>query len=882
MRKVLKYRNYLLLMLVASACSTTKNTFVSRNYHSITSHYNVFFNGNESFKKGINRAETAQSDNFTKMLPLFYYSDKDISQTVAGDMDRAIKKATKVITLHSITAKPELKKGTQSPKQKEFYSKKEYNKWIDDNYLLLGKSYVYQNQFGLAGETFKHIITNFPGQSVTYSALIWLSRVYIETGEYREAEKILISLQSDEKLPKKYKEDFYTSYADLYIKEKNFSKAAPMLEEAIKLVRKKHYRIRYTYILAQIYQESQEPEKALQAYKKVIKMDPPYEMTFNAKINMAGSFQAGSDGGKEILSLLRKMLKDEKNKDFQDQIYYALAEISLKEGNTEEAISLYKLSISKSVSNFNQKGLSYLALADYYYAIPEYALAQAYYDSTMQNIDNSFENFDILNNKTKSLTHLVENLVIYELEDSVQVLAKMPEAQLYGIIDNIIADVVAREQEELNRKAEEMQDQQFGMMNQNEGMTQQPGTQGEEASWYFYNLNAKSFGQPDFRMRWGTRKLEDNWRRKNKQVMESFETAETQTQSDTASTEKIKILNTKTREYYLQNIPFTDSALASSNERLVNALFNMGEVYRFELKDMDDAIICFEKLVEKYPAHQLAFPSYYNLFEIYGILNNVPKRDSYRNILINRFPDNPRAKILANPEYVKELEEELNRVNRYYEETYQHYKAADYNAVIRNADNAIIQYKGDTNIPRFMLLRAISYGQLQGRERLNEELAVIIDTYPGHEVSEYAKEIKDFIYTVSPDIKTADITAQAEEIFIFNPAEPHYFIVSAIKTVDINQLNFNLINFNLDNYENLNLGILKTEVKDANLLVVQSFSDLEKAQRYFLGVSVKRTDITGSNNPENVSFFLISESNYARLLQDGETTKYLLFYEKHY
>jgi tetratricopeptide (TPR) repeat protein len=855
---------------------------VSRSYHNVTSHYNIFFNGTESFKKGIKRAETSQSDNYLKILPLFWYSDKAVSQAITGDMDRAIKKATKVITLHSITAKPKLKKGPQSPRQKEFYNKKEYNRWIDDNYMLMGIGYMYQNQFGLAGETFKYVITNFPDQAVKYGAMIWLSRVYIETAEYREAEKILISLQSDEKMPRKYKEDFYTSFADLHIKEKNYSKAAEMLEKAIKLVRKKLYRIRYTYILAQLYQEAAEPEKALAAYRKVVKMNPPYEMTFNAKINMAGSFQAGAQGGKEITDLLRKMLKDEKNKDFQDQIYYALANISMKEGNKEEGIGLYKQSILKSVSNFNQKGLSYLALADFYYAIPEYALAQAYYDSTMQNIQNSHENFKQIEAKTKSLTHLVENLVVYELQDSVQILAKLPESNLYEVIDKIIAQVVAKEQEELKRKSEEMLDQQFGMMNQNTGTNdRQPGS-GEGGSWYFYNLNAKGFGQPDFRMRWGSRKLEDNWRRKNKQVVENFETGENQSKSDTASTTKIQVLSNKTREFYLQNIPFSDSALAISDEKLVTALFKMGEVYRNELGDMNKAISSFEQVISRYPDHKLAFSSYLNLYEIYDLLKNPAKTEYYKSLIISKYPDNPRAKILANPEYVKELELEMNKVSRFYEETYLRYKAADYNTTVANADFAKMQYKDDPVLPRFMLLRALSMGQLQGKEKLKTELDSLVKTYPKHEVSTYAKELIEYIYSMSPDIKIADVTAQAEEMYTYDSTEIHYLVVSAVKKVDINQLNFNLVNFNLDNYDNLNLGILKSGTPDRNILVVQSFSDLEKARRYFNGLNSKKQDIIGTNKAEDITIFLISTGNYNKMMLDNSISKYLLFYEKHY
>jgi tetratricopeptide (TPR) repeat protein len=847
----------------------------------MTSHYNVFFNGTESFKKGIKRAETAKAENYSRILPIFYYSDKDIAQSVNGDMDRAIKKASKVITLHSITAKPELKKGPQSPKQKEFYNKKEYNRWIDDNYLLMGKAYVYQNQFSLAGETFRHIIASFTGEPVVFSALIWLSRVNIETGEFTEAEKILTTLQSDRKMPKKYRQDFYLTYADYWLKQKDFAKSAQYLEKALKLTWNKHYRLRYTYILAQVYQAAGKPEKALKAFRKVVKMKPPYEMTFNAKINMAGSFQAGSEGGKEIVNLLRKMIKDEKNKDFLDQIYYALGNIAMKEGRKDEAVDLYKQSVYKSVNNVNQKGLSYLALGDYYYSIPDYAAAQAYYDSTMQNIENSYEDYDALSKKTKSLTHLVENLVVYELEDSVQMLAKLPEAELNERIDKIIAVVIKKEEEEAKRKQEEMLDQQFGMMNQNRA-DDRLNSDNEGSSWYFYNLAAKGFGQPDFRMRWGNRKLEDNWRRKNKQVVENFETAENAAKSDSAGDSKTVVLSTKTREFYLQNIPFTDSALQSSTERLVNALFNMGEIYRKEFGDMDKSISCFQELISKYPDHKLVFPSYYNLYEIYGTLNNEGKREEYKNLMISKFPDNPRSKILADPEYVKQMEKEMNKVNDYYEDTYNNYKSGNYPAVVGRANYAISQYKGDDIIPRIMLLKALSVGQLQGKEQMKTELDTLISHYPEHEVSKYAQELIDYIYSMSPEIKTADITAKAEEIYVYDSAEVHFLAIAAIKKTDINQINFNLLNFNLDNYENLNLNILMSEVSDHNILAVMSFGNLEKARRYYTALNDRRKDIIGNNSEEDVRIFLISKGNFDKLVADKALDKYLLFYQKHY
>lgn len=518
LNRIIRFITFLILV-VAVSCSTQKNTTMSRNYHNLISHYNIYFNGLESYKRGVNRVGKDFKDNFTRVLPVFYFSVPEAVSAVAPDMDRAIEKATKVITLHSITAKPDLKRGNLTEKQKEFYNKKEFNKWVDDDYMLMGKAYIYKNQFKMAVETFKKVVTDFPEEPIRYEALIWMARGYNELGEYRDSENILEMIRADEDLPDEYRGDLYSTWADLLIKQNKYAQAIPKLLKALDDAHSKQQRIRFTYILAQLYQETDASQEAVANYRKVIKMNPPYDMTFNAKINMASSYNVGSGRGDEIQKLLTKMLKDNKNIDYQDQIYYALGKIALKQGKTKEAIENFKLSAQKSVNNPNQKGLTYLALADIYYNIPEYSLAQAYYDSTVQNIGNDYEDYENLVTKSKSLTNLVKYLRVYTLEDSLQMLANMPEAERLDKIDQIIENVRKKEEEDRLRKQEDKENNVSGGMAMNRpatGMNQKGG------KWYFYNLTAKSFGQPEFRMRWGNRKLEDNWRRKTNNRLRSL------------------------------------------------------------------------------------------------------------------------------------------------------------------------------------------------------------------------------------------------------------------------------------------------------------------------------------------------------------------------
>ena len=853
---------------------------MSRSFHNTTSHYNVYFNGYESYKRGIRRTEKDYQDNFSRLLPIFYFSDPLVAQSVSSDMQRALEKATKVITLHSITAKPELKKGPQTEKQKEFYSKKEYNRWFDDNYLLMGKAYTYKNDFALAIESLKKLITDFPDEETSIEGMIWLARNYNEQGEYREAEKLLNNLSNSEDFPRNLKEKLYTTYADYYLKQGQYTGAIENLERALKHTRKKHYRIRYTYILAQLYQEVNNSEKAISAYRKVIKMNPPYEMTFNAKINMASSFRAGSGKGREFRNLLEKMLRDDKNLEYQDQIYYALGNIALKENKEQQAIDYYKLSATRSVNNVNQKGLSYLSIADIYYSKPDYSLAQAYYDSSMQNIDQQYDAYDELSRKTTSLNHLVEHLNVFVLEDSLQNLASMSENERFKVIDKIIEEVTKKEEEERKRQQEQMQDMQYGMQMGNINRANNTTTEG--GKWYFYNMNAKSFGQPEFRMKWGNRKLEDNWRRKNKQSLDFIPTSETDEEADSSTTETVKILSNKSREFYLKDIPLSDSALEQSHTRLEKALYNMGLVYQNELLDYQEAIKSYKEGLERYPGGEYGVLSAYNLYDYYNRRNIEDSAMYYRNYIIRNYPDNPRAKILTNPDFVRQLEEEQNRANVLYEETYNAYRAGSYNRVITNSEYAFSQFRGDPTLPKFKLLRALSIGKLEGNDRLTDELQAVIDQFPDNEVSKFAAEVIETVYNMSPEIAVTDTQEAAEEIYSFEEDAVYYFGVSTSRTPDFNQLNFNLINFNLDHFNRQNLGLVTEQIGSGNVIFVRSFEDLETAMRYYNTYQSNRDAVFKDLDPESVTAFIISENNYYRLKEDTELRKYYLYFRKYY
>jgi tetratricopeptide (TPR) repeat protein len=874
----------LILFVLFSGCSTQKNTFVTRTYHNITAKYNILFNGDVSFAKGMKKIEDSFKDDYSEVLPIFIYSDEELVKSISPEMDKTIKKGTKLVSLHSITVKPKLKSSKAlSQKKRTFYNKKEFNKWVDNNYLLMGKAHFYKHDFNLAQETFRFILNEFKSEEITYDAQLWLARIYNETGEYKSSEEILTLLEKDENLPMRLKVDFHTTLADFYLKQNNVSSAILHLEKAKDKVKNKRLKVRYTFILAQLYEKEGMHKKASDLYHKVTRMNPPYEMTFNAKINRALAYEKGYGSVKEIEGQLSRMLKDDKNSEYQDQIYYALGNIAYKEGNISKAIKQYKKSVQYNVNNITQKARSYLTLADLYYEMPEYVNAQAYYDSAVTLIDIDYPDYDIIYAKSKSLNSLVKEINTVNLEDSVQRLAKLPKDELLSYIDNLIEQVKKKEQEEIIRKQEQALNKQFGYNMGTDRRTTQQGFS-EGVQWYFYNETARSLGYKEFKLKWGNRKLEDNWRRANKNVISFGESVSTE-DSDFITDEESKnskILSNKSREFYLRNIPLTDSMLEISHRLVETALYNMGLIYKNELKDYGKAIDSFKELIKRYPVSEYLLTSYYYLYDIYIKEDNKAMVEMYKNRIISQFPNSTYAKLLTNPDYFKEIEEGQNKIQYYYIETYDNYLNKQYNNVIQQTEYAIETYPDDKLIPQFAYLRTLSIGRTRDIKTFKEELYNIISTYPRTEVAEDAKNIISYLDKEHPDIKEEEEKEIAISLYEFSENTEHFFALVLNKGINANQLMFNVINFNLDNFDDLNLKVESSELNSTqDIITVISFKNKAEALNYYNKTS-SDDSIFKDVNKEGVLKMVISKGNLNILKTDKSADRYLKFFNEYY
>ncbi len=869
------------MLVVAIGCSVEKNTGTTRFYHSLTSKYNIYFNGNESFKAGADKVIRAYKDNYSELLRVFEYSDPLTVSISSADMERAIQKASKVISLKSITAKPEVDRNKVLTEQEEkFLNRREYNDWVEKSYLLMGKARVYKHDYELAKLTLSYNISNAYDPEVKAEASIWLAQVYAETGNYNEAQRILTELEITKGFPKNLLALYYATFTDLYTKQKRFGEAAESLEKALNYVSGKRNKCRFTFLLAQLYEKNGDKMKAAAYYRKIINMNPPYEMEFNARINLAGVFDTAQDNPAAVRKEIGKMIKDPKNKEYLDQIYYALAGLSQKEGKYEEAINYYKKSAALSTSNKNQKGKSFLALADYYFALPDYVNAGKYYDSAVYFLDERYPEFQSLRIKSSSLNNLLTQLSIIQREDSLQRVAAMNPSERNILIASIIENVRKNEAEAQASGQSSPDRYNLGQYYENERRFQ--GNIEQEGKWYFYNQAALTFGRTEFRRRWGERKLEDNWRRLNKARVSPSEQAVAENVNGNGNVKDSSgVADNKRPEYYMRDLPLNDSLIRLSNERIASAFLAAGRTYHEIFSDNKKAVETFETLIKRFPESVFEAEALYNIYNIYKE-SNAQMAEVYRQRLVEKYPDNEFTKIISDPMYYKRKAEEARQVENLYQEAYTAYSSRDYVRAEALCNNGLSKYPDHELAPKFQLLKSYSIAQTADVKTFKDELGKVIKLWPGTEEAQRASELIAFLNQEIPELKIEEDKQTAKEIYGDDKSSPHLFVLVIMnKSFNINQATFDVISYNIDKYTNRNFRTSGELVDDKYIMIsVSGFKDLKEAMDYYQAFNIEK-EVRNPSGSKMFSF-IIGQKNLEVLMKDKDPEKYRLFFIENY
>ncbi|MDR1197942.1 MAG: tetratricopeptide repeat protein [Prevotellaceae bacterium] len=899
MKLIQKIIAFVVLFAIAVSCSTKKNTATTRAFHKFTGHYNTYFNGYESYREGIKKAEDTYPASFDELLPVFSFSYSETPNKVTSDMDRAITKSNKVIHDHSITAKPNLPRGKKMDKgERAFYNKKEFNEKIPQTHMLIAKSQAYMQDYPGAAATLEYMESQYAKDTVLYESRIWSAIISTERNDLEDAENRLKAISRIRNYPKQQHQLYHSAWANLLIKQEKYGDAAERLQKALELTKKRLVKTRYFFLLAQLYQKTGNKENALKYFTKVSKMNAPYNVRFAAQIQKAGSFDPNTQGG-ELKTLYTKMLKDKKNEEYLDQIYYALGNLERINNNQKAAADHYLKSIEKNLDNTIQLGLSHKALADLYFISPDFVKSFYNYKEARTSLPQAHYDYPAVSEKIDMLEVLAPNLETVEHEDSLQNIAKMPQAERDKMIDNLIAEAKKHREEQ---QLEEQNRQYYVMQSDMEryGTRESAASQNARgnARWYFYNTAQLNQGLTEFNMRWGRRKLEDNWRRRNKGVFENndFDELQNETPASADVNDTAKIdgsrpqkpeLTPEQREYYLQDVPLTAEAMQISNEKIKHSLYLVAVAYRNDMNDSKRAIEAFEEFTVRFPDCEYTASAYYNLYGLYAENGAMAEADKYRQLLTTYYPDNIFTLSVINPGYLQDLERREQQIENSYEQALSLYRE-NRNAEALSLINSIMAENSDIKIiSRLELLKVLATDYEGNLVAYKEALTGIAVKYSATETEKTANEMLKIlqqdevkIMASLTDDNIQQVPVQSEN---YLPDDREQYIAALVdKSLDVNLIVFEIVLFNADNYLDSNYEATSEPFDDKyQLILVKTVADKKTAIAYY-GEMLAKSGFTAKVKDSEHLHFIISPENLQKLKQSKSIAEYMQFFKSNY
>ena len=879
----LRHREYIsavmiMVTLILAGCSAEKNTGASRFYNSLISKYNIWFNGNEAYKAGVKKVMESHRDDYSDLLPVFEYTAAESARAASSDMERAIQKASKVIALHSITARPEEKsRRNTSAKNEEFYNRREFNEWVDDSYLLMGKAQFYQKNFMAARSSLSFAISISTDRDLITEAGIWIVRIQTEEGNYAEALRLLQENANPGSLSRPLRAMYYATQADIALRQKRYGEALEPLTAATEFAGNNHTKVRLTYLLAQVCKAAGDNDLSTRYFSQVMKMNPPYDLEFNAGINLVGVTDISHSDAGDLRKSLQKMLRDSRNKDYLDQIYFALGELEQRRGNTDEALKLWSQAAASSTVNTRQKARSYLAIADNYYRRPDYLKSWLYYDSASYMIDNRFPGYDLISRRTSDLGEYAGFHTVVITEDSLRRVAAMNISER----DALIAGVIRKLEKEMTSQRTGDGSDRYNMGQYYENEQRYRGAISAEGGWYFYNQAALTFGRTEFRRRWGDRRLEDNWRRANKTRSVFAPGTQNEADAQKENGDSAGVAPERTKEYYLRNLPLTDSLVKLSVQRSAEALLGEGKVLASRINDTLSAAKSLEAAATTGTDDNIRAEALYELCRLLG-KSDPARAERRRAELLASYPGTEYALILSDPDYANRQREMAARATRSYEAAYQAFAEERYNEAINLCTEAAKLYQDDELLPKFMLLDAMASGALGGELAYKAKLDSLVARFPSTPEGKRAVEITDFLRKEKPEIRIAEDTRIAEEIYIADTLQPHYvMIIASNPRANVNQMVFDIINYNLDNYPDRNYRTEGAAVDAGYLLItVGPFEKTAEAAAWYRTFNPEKNIREAAS--AGLSVYLISRDNLQKFREDRNTDRYAIFHSKAY
>lgn len=872
----------ILLVGILFACSTEKNTFLSRNYHGMTAHYNGYFNANDLLNQSMKTYRDNLKENYYEVLPISPLPNEEEVKNMYTPIDTAISKCAKVISRHAMPS-------MENPSNK----REEHNEWIDENWITIGKANYIRRDYDVAIKNFDYARKFFADDKSSHIAQMWMARTYLEQGKLNDALFCITALETakqdaeeskkskkpkgkkksknkDDKepapYPKKLNYDLYLTKAMYFERKKMPDEEIEALTQALEYCKKSKEKARINFILGQLYERKGDRGNALIHYNKCLKGNATYEMAFHARMK-----RALNDGGTKTKSELAKMAKDPKNAEFRDQIHYTLGLIAENEGYMAEAKSQFTQSALYSLSNARQKGMAYEHLGDLSFKEKNYVSAQKYYDSCGKVIPETYPNYKGVKNKAENLEKLVVAIETAQYEDSVLRIAALSEGDQTAFLENVVKTIKEKEKEQKKRDAERL-----ALLQEQQAKANQQNNNASGSKFYWNNAKAKQEGFEEFKKLWGQRTNEDNWRRSDKIVFSDvasvIDTNENKTQPDVVSVDSL------TAESLMAKLPKGDSAIQASRERMMSSYFDAGKIYLDQLNEQKLANDQFDKVLSQPFESKYKVMSAFEQYRMAEMGSATAKEKS--DFILLYYPTSDYAGFIRDPEYfVKKKEREKINQDEYMSYL-DRFERGLYGVVIAKATDVIQNEKQNAFRSKYMLLRTMSQAKLtEDKKSLVPYLDTLIAEYPETPEGKRALEMRRIILTGYSKNEAIDFSKKSP--FTYSETEPMYALIFLDEKVNLTIAKTRVIDFNKEFFGKYKLvtnsKAYGKELK--NVVTVKELPNPEIARKY---VTSYKADKKYLADMKKFKIIVISETNMKVLFEKFNLVDYELFYDENY
>ena len=874
MRISLQFFLTLLLLFLSWACSTENNTPLNRFYHQTTAKYNGHFNAKELLRVSLKTYQDGRKEDFYALLPVFPVPTEKEVKGMLPAIDTAVVKCAKVILNHSMPTAENM-----------FYKTVEYNKWIDENWLTVGEAYFYRRDYQKALDNFQFVKRFFDKDQSAYVASLWIARIYIEQRKYADAKLILDALneraeiQNDKQLTdyipflrkknpeagpqmsKNLQFEIHRAYADLALRRREYDVAIEGLELAIAKCSNAKEIARLHYILAQVHQQQNQLPDAAIHFGKAYKASASSDIAFNARLN-----RAIVSGDERLMGDLQKMLRDAKNATFKDQIYYAMALMEINKGNKPLAKSHLTSAAFYSNNNKRQRAQAYEKLGDLSFQEKNFVYAQKYYDSSSRFITEDYPNAEQIKSKATKLADLVKAIETAQFEDSVQKIAALSEKDREDFLKETLKQIKRDEQRRKELEAAKLLALQ---------QSQPTNTNANTNKFIFNNPKLREEGFNEFRKNWGQRDNTDDWRRSERIVLNANIDVQGQDSSLAQTTPGQK--DSLSVESLLKNIPLTAEALKASQERLLEALYTSGVLYKEILNETELAAAQFLAILDKNLDHPTDLSAAFQLFKIY---ENSTDADKYRQYILKKYPSSDAAKYFKDPDFYvkqklsaqKDQEAYLALVQKYDQAYYAQVQAATQTVIDNDPSNA---YRAE-----YLLLNALAIGQqATDKQVLVPLLQRIIDEKPKSDQAVRAKEMLEILkkgyskFELKPESKV-------QSIFTYTPTGTQFVIVLLDEDEEADDVRTTIANFSTKAFKTSKVKVtVKTTLDEKNFILISDFPTSKIAWDY---LNAFKAGAEYLDDYQNNKIFIINQENLKKLIETSKFKEYKGFFIDNY